>query len=243
MTAAMLIVLVGLGTWQVRRLFWKEALLAAVDRAEASAPLPLPPGPFSPGLSSPGLSSPAPFAKISVTGTFLPEKTALYGAEVRTIASGPILGARLIVPLRRDTGGVILVDRGWVPFSRAEPIDHPAEPVTVTGYTRFGDQPGWFSARDDVVERKFYTLEVGKIAAAVGQPDALPFVLVVLAKESGPRERGTAPANPSAARWPDPARHLPRPPNSHLSYALTWYGLAVALLAIFIVWARKGRRA
>ena len=39
--------------------------------------------------------------------------------------------------------------------------------------------------------------------------------------------------------WPDPARHLPRPPNNHLSYAITWYGLAVALLAIFVVWVRK----
>ena len=40
-------------------------------------------------------------------------------------------------------------------------------------------------------------------------------------------------------RYPDPARHLPQPPNNHLSYAITWYGLAVALVVIFVLWARK----
>jgi len=32
---------------------------------------------------------------------------------------------------------------------------------------------------------------------------------------------------------------LPRPPNNHLQYAITWYGLAAALLVIFTVWVRK----
>ena len=39
--------------------------------------------------------------------------------------------------------------------------------------------------------------------------------------------------------FPDPAKHLPQPPNNHLSYAITWYGLAVALVVIFVLWARK----
>jgi surfeit locus 1 family protein len=43
--------------------------------------------------------------------------------------------------------------------------------------------------------------------------------------------------------YPDPARHLPRPPNNHLSYAITWYGLAIALVVIFILWARKALNA
>jgi surfeit locus 1 family protein len=82
------------------------------------------------------------------------------------------------------------------------------------------------------VARRFFTLDPVAIGAAVGQPTVRPFVLVALA---------TGPA--IAGHWPEPAQHLPRPPNNHLSYAITWYGLAVALLAIFIVWARKGSRA
>ena len=66
---------------------------------------------------------------------------------------------------------------------------------------------------------------------------ALVFTVILVALAAG--------SEPGSIRdhWPDPARHLPRPPNNHLSYAITWYGLAVALLAIFIVWARKGSHA
>ena len=222
MTAAMLIVLLGLGTWQMQRLFWKQALLAQVDRAEAAGAMAL-------------TDNPEPFSKVSVTGTFLAGQTAWYGAEVRTISTGPAMGARMIVPLRRAEGTVILVDRGWAPSSRSEPIAQPLGETTIVGYVRFGDRAGWFSAQDDVVERRFYTLDPKAVGAALGQPAVLPFVLVALGE--GPGENGVV------TRWPDPARHLPRPPNSHLSYMITWYGLAVALLAIFVVWARKGRHA
>jgi surfeit locus 1 family protein len=230
MTAAMLIVLLGLGSWQVKRLFWKEALLAQIDRAEAADPVPLPAAAARSALS--------PFMKVSATGEFLPDKAALYGVEVRTIASGPAMGARMIEPLREANGDTILVDRGWIPLSRTVPIDQPEGTVTVSGYVRPGDAQHWFSVRDNPAERRFFTLDPKAIGDAVGQPDVPPFVLVALAAHSG--------AGPSSGaeqvsdRWPDPARHLPRPPNSHLSYAITWYGLALALLAIFVVWARRG---
>jgi surfeit locus 1 family protein len=172
---------------------------------------------------------------VSATGTFLPDKASLYGAEVRDIMSGPAMGARMIEPMRRTNGEVILVDRGWVPTSRPGPLDEPPGVVTVSGYVRVGDRPGWFSAQDDPVRRRFFTLDPKAIGAAIGQPDVPPFVLVVLATAGG--------APSTAGHWPDPARHMPRPPNSHLSYAITWYGLALALLAIFIVWARKGSHA
>jgi surfeit locus 1 family protein len=222
MTAGMLIVLLGLGSWQVKRLFWKEALLAQIDAAESAPPIPLP-------------KTPSPFTKVSVSGTFLPDEAALYGADVRTIASGPEMGARLIVPLREADGDVILIDRGWVPLSRPSPIEQPKGAVTVSGYVRFGDTEHWFSAQDDIAARHFFTLDPKKIADTVGQPNASPFVLVLLAAQP------EASARPD--HWPDPARHLPRPPNNHLSYVITWYGLAVALLAIFIIWARKGSTA
>ena len=228
MTAGMLIVLLGLGTWQVKRLFWKEALLAQIDRAEAAPPVPLPAAP----------SLPAPFTKVSATGRLLPDKTALYGADVRTLPSGPEMGARMIEAMREADGRVILVDRGWVPLKRDRPIDEPSGPVTVSGYARPGDSPHWFSVRDDVPARRFFTLDPKAIGAAIGEPDVPPFVLVILG--SGPPPPGGD--ERVVDHWPDPARHLPRPPNNHLVYAVTWYGLAVALLAIFVVWARKGSR-
>ena len=74
--------------------------------------------------------------------------------------------------------------------------------------------------------RQFFTLDPAAIGAAVGEADPAPFTLVAM----GPAVPGVYPA---------PAQHLPRPPNNHLSYVITWYGLAVSLAVIFGVWVRK----
>jgi surfeit locus 1 family protein len=134
------------------------------------------------------------------------------------------------VPLERSDGPPILVDRGWVPISRRHAIAMPPGEVSVEGYVRPAVRPGVFSATDDPVGRHFYTLDPVAIGAALGVTGLAPFTLVALG--TGPPEL-----------YPDPARHLPRPPNNHLSYAITWFGLAVALLVVFVVWASRVIRA
>ena len=156
MTVAMMIVLLGLGGWQVKRLIWKQGVLARIEHAEAVEPVPLPEAETRPGSAA---SQPSPFTKVSVTGVFPRDDMALYGAEVRNIASGPAMGAHLIEPLRRAGGNVILVDLGWVPLSRPQPLDQSVGAVTVTGYVRPGDKAGWFSAADDPATRRFFTLD------------------------------------------------------------------------------------
>jgi surfeit locus 1 family protein len=209
----MFLVLIGLGTWQVERLHWKQSLLAAIDRAEQSAPIPLP-------------SHPAPFMKVAVTGRFRADRSALYGVEVRETPSGPVLGAQWIEPLERPGAPDLLVDRGWVPLARSRPISEPTGPVPIEGFVRPAARPNWFSPGDDPASRHFYTLDPDKIGAALGLPQVAPFTLVAL-----------GPAPPEL--YPDPAKQLPRPPNNHLSYAITWYGLAAALLVVFVSWTRK----
>lgn len=214
-TLAMLVVLVGLGTWQVQRLLWKRAVLAAVDAAESGPAIPL--GPTAP-----------PFAKVRATGTFDPAATALYGSDVRTEAGATIGGAHALAVLRRDSAPPVLVDRGWVRAGAGFPAPPPppAGPVTVEGYLRPADPPGWFTPAPDPAARRFYALDPAVIGPALGIPDLAPYTLVAL----GP------PATP------DPARTLPRPPNNHLSYAITWYGLALALLVVFALYLRKAPR-
>ena len=181
MTLAMLIVLIGLGTWQVQRLHWKEGIIARIAAAEAEAPVPL-------------VDRPAPYTKVAVQGRFLFDRAALYGAEVRDTRAGPTMGSQQIVPLERAGAPPILVDRGWIPQKRGSPLDDPAGAVTAVGIAR---------------------------------PE--PFVLVALGASM-----------PEV--YPAPAQHLPRPPNNHLSYVITWYGLAVSLVVIFFVWVRKASR-
>ena len=212
----MLIVLIGLGTWQVYRLQWKEAILAQIAAAEAEPAVPLG-------------RDPAPYTKVSVTGRFLFDRAVQFGAEVRDTRAGPTMGSYQIVPLERPDAPPILVDRGWIPQKRKIPLDDPAGVATVTGYIRQGEVPHWFSPVDDEAARQFYTLDPKAIGAAVGVPNPAPFALVAL----GPS---------TADSYPEPTQHLPRPPNNHLSYVVTWYGLAVSLVVIFGIWMKKALR-
>jgi surfeit locus 1 family protein len=213
-TIVMLIILIGLGVWQLKRLAWKEGILAQIAQAEMHLAVPL------------DTASPAPFEKVRATGVFRDDLSALYGAEVRDIRGGVVLGAELLVPMIRQGKPPLLVDRGWVPMNPRQPIASSMGAVSVDGYVHAGDHAGLFSAKDDTTLRRFYTLDPAVIGAAVGLPDIEPYTLVEL-----------GPTPPDG--YPDPAKHLPRPPNDHLQYAITWFGLAVTLLVIFVVYARK----
>ena len=207
-------ILIGLGTWQIHRLHWKRAILAQIAHAEASPPVPL-------------TGEPSPFTKVAVTGRLRTDLSALYGDDVRDTSRGPQMGAFLIQPLERPGAPPLLVELGWVPQDRTTPIAEPQGAVTITGYVHPPDQPHWFSASDDPATRTFYTLNPQAIGAALGLHSVAPFILVAL----GPQP---------PELWPDPAKHLPRPPNNHLQYALTWYGLAGVLVVMFVSWSRKG---
>ena len=201
-----LVVLVGLGTWQVQRLQWKTALLAQFAAAEA-------------GPAAPLSGEPEPYRKVFAEGRFRHDREATLGVEVR----GAVLGTHLLTPLERDGAAPLLVNRGWVPLDGGA-IARPDGVVRVEGYTRPAEPAGSMSATDDPAKRRFYSFDPAAIGPAIGEPGLAPFGLVAL--------------GPAGTALPQPAQRLPEPPNSHLGYAITWYGLALAALGVFIAWAR-----
>lgn len=212
-TVVMLAVLLTLGTWQVERLQWKLGILHQIAHAESQPAVPL-------GVN------PARFTKISVTGSFRPETLAYYGSQTGETRRGLVLGAQQIVVLERPGALPILVDRGWVPLPAEAEAAPPAGPTTVVGYVHAPATPGPFSATDNPHARRFYTLAPATIARALGLPAVMPFAIIAM---------GEAP--PSG--MPAPAQHLPRPPNNHLEYAMTWYGFAITLLVFYVLYTRK----
>ncbi len=214
LTALMLVLLVTLGVWQMRRLAWKTAILASIDSAERNPPVPLAPGV-------------PPFARVSVAGV-LSGPSAAYADQVNDTPQGPKMGSQLLRLLSRPGAAPILVDLGWVP----EGVSVPVSPgvTTVVGYVRPGEHPSWKSAVDSASSRRFYTLDPGVIGSALGAPVVAPFTLVAM----GQVQPGV---------YPQPADALPQPPNNHLSYALTWFGLAFVLVVVFGVHVRSILRA
>jgi surfeit locus 1 family protein len=101
--------------------------------------------------------------------------------------------------------------------------------VSVVGFVREADRRDWNSPADDAPGRRFYVFDPAAIGAALGLPaPPAPFGLVAL-----------APADAGAPSLPEAARRLPRPDNRHLGYAITWYGLAASLVAVFAAFARQ----
>lgn len=213
MSLAMVAIMIGLGLWQLERLAWKQDILTRIDRAEG-------------GPASPLGANPQPFTKIRVQGVLRNAQFAYYGADIQLTPAGPKMGARLIVPLDRPNGVPVLVDRGWVPLEALRPISQPQGMVEIEGFVRFPDFPSWFSASDDLPARRFYTLNARTIGTALGMPQVAPYVIVALGQR--PPEM-----------FPVPAQRMPRPPNDHLNYAITWFGLAFILAVIFFLHARK----
>jgi surfeit locus 1 family protein len=216
-----LAILLGLGTWQLQRLAWKTALLGELAAAQAAPPAPATP-------------STAAYAHITATGRFRLGAEALLGAEVR----GTSFGASLIAVLEREGAPPLLVERGWVPLQPPGPIERPEGLVTVTGYARPSERPGAFAATDDPAQRRFFTFDAPAIATSLGAAGAPPYALAVVGPGATAAPSGFGAAPPAArGPFPQPAAGFPAPRNPHLGYALTWFGLALAWVAVFAFWA------
>ena len=164
---------------------------------------------------------PAPFLRVWTEGVFLPQ-VARYGAEVRAAPGGVMMGAHLLAALRRAGGQTIIVDRGWAPltFDSAPPSGR----VRIEGYVRPPEHTPRFGTDDDVPARRFFALNPAKIGLSMGLGPVAPFTLVAMGESHGLPAQATA---------------LPRPPNDHLTYAITWFSLAAALVVVFSLFVRQ----
>ena len=99
-----LCILISLGTWQLHRLNWKEDLISVRQAEAARQPIP---------LKSPLTVKPEPFRRIELRGRFLYTKEILVGPRSYHGSAG----WHMVTPLRLISGEIVLVNRGWVPFS------------------------------------------------------------------------------------------------------------------------------
>ena len=116
-------VLLSLGTWQVQRLAWKEAILAEIDAKIAGTPITLPLSPREEAHK---------YQPVEISGRFLE-------ARIRVLVSQKLIGAgyRIIQPFQTDDG-VILVDRGFVKINQTEDLRNDA--ATVLGNLHWPDE-------------------------------------------------------------------------------------------------------
>lgn len=221
---------VALGTWQVQRRAWKLALIERVEQRVHAAPVALPPPERWPEVSA----AQHEYLPVSVQGRWLRDKTVLTQAVTELGA-----GYWVITALQQDDGTQVLVNRGFVPQDqRAQWLSSPgpAESVaTVQGLLRITEPGGGFLRTNDPAQQRWYSRDVAAISQALQLPQAAPFF--VDAGLPGATEK----AAPSGV-WPRPGMTVIRFHNSHLVYALTWYGLSIMVLVAGGYVARYERR-
>jgi surfeit locus 1 family protein len=227
---AALAVLLGLGTWQLERKAWKEALIATLDRRLAAPPAVLPSRAGWPRLAAANDE----FRRVSVRAEFLPGQEArVYtsGSGLRDDIKGP--GYFAFAPARLADGSVVIVNRGYVPNphpdAAVKPLGLGEGAVDIVGVMRWPELPGAFVTTHHVSQDLWFVRDPGAMARFYDWGEVAPFYI-----------DQEAPVPPGGLPRPGPLKVNLR--NEHLNYALTWYGLAVVLVVVFAFWIRSRRR-
>ena len=223
-TTLLFALLVSLGFWQVRRLGEKEALIARVEQRSTQSPQPIPPPERWASLRAEDYD----FMHVRAAGRFIDGRDALvFAAPPEGASREP--GYWLLTPFALTGGGLVLVDRGFLPASKAGDAAVRAAPpgeATLVGLLRAPERRNPFTPADQPEKGVFFARDPAAIAAALGLADVAPFALVIDA----------APA--AGPDWPRPVGGVPTIVNNHFSYAVTWFSLSLALLVIFALYAR-----
>lgn len=216
LTVLGLILLIGLGVWQVERLKWKEGLIAAADAAAAK-----PPAQLEQVLAEGDLE----FRKALIV---CPGLASAPFVELQSIHDGEA-GVRLISACKpAGADFTLLVDRGFVGDGvTARPrVVETTLPLVMVGEFRTFDKPGAMSPAPR--DGRFYARDTAAMAKALNvtgpvRPEAVFAITAV-----NPEFPALRPSAPPAAFS-----------NNHFGYALTWLGLAIALAGFYVALLRR----
>ncbi|PVX97819.1 SURF1 family protein [Paraburkholderia unamae] len=215
-------VTIRLGFWQRDRAHQKEALQAQITQYATSTPQAVGAAPLA--------LKDIEFHRVSAKGTFLPERVVYL--DNRPYNDQP--GFYVVMPLKLEGGGYVLVNRGWLPRNIADrtaiaPYETPPGPVEVVGIARAtATQAFELGAGGSAPHQKIrQNLGVASYAAETGLP-LQPFVI---------QQTGFVPGfkDGLVRDWPVPDTDVER----NYGYMLQWWGMALAALGFGVYAARK----
>lgn len=209
-------VLLTLGVWQVQRMQWKEGLMDGAEAAAGQPPLPL--------AEALKLENPE-FRRVILTCRGL---SAAPYVELQSIENSDA-GVRLVSACAAEGGPTLLVDRGFVAadISARPPVDAAdTMPVVITGVLRRSPAPSGLTPPP--AGAHFYGRDAEAMARALKVEGPISPFTVFATTSTNPDWQALKPSAPPAAFT-----------NNHLGYALTWFGLAVALIAFYAVLLRR----
>lgn len=203
------LVLLSLGSWQVKRLHWKLDLIEQIETAYAANPM----GFELTGQSVSQIDERTLLIRGFAEGIFYHEHEMLFSP--RTFEGKQ--GYHLITPFETLDNHTLLVNRGWVDLNYdSEKISRPQGPVIIKGTLRRAER-NHFAPANNPEKEQWHRLDIDEIAKEKELKAVLSFVLYEDNETDYPKM--------IAKSW--------KPNNNHLSYALFWYVMAGVLLIIY----------
>jgi len=212
------IFLSSLGVWQLHRLTWKEALIAERRLAFSVGSIEL----------TDITQKLAEWSRVRLTGHFLHGKSLFVGP--RSWRGVPHW--RLVTGFELASGGNVLVDRGWSPYSRSKAeIFRPEGVVSIKGIVRYPAPPGPFTPVAPPQGDEWIAIDPLPMVGRLGIPwqQSAPFWINAMPMSGD-------------GRYPTADARLILPPNNHLGYAITWFGLAAGVLGVAGAYWRRSRK-
>ncbi|WP_334143751.1 SURF1 family cytochrome oxidase biogenesis protein [Rhabdothermincola sp.] len=234
--AGMVVLMVNLGFWQLRRLDERRTHNALIESRQE-----LPPAPLGELLPAGPASQPEEVAEVAYRMVVLRGRYALdEQVLVRNRTSEGLPGYWVVTPLVLDDGTAVAVNRGWVPFASTDPegpwpqYDPPATSVTVTGMVQ---EPqvragGLVGGPVDAPEGRLWTLsrvDVGRLAQQVAQP-MWPLYVNLASQE------------PAQGELPQPVPPPDLSEGPHLGYAGQWFVFAGLTVIVYPLLLRRVAR-
>jgi surfeit locus 1 family protein len=220
--------LMALGIWQVKRLAWKEDLIARVQRLVHAPPVAAP----GPGAWPTLERSADEYRHVIVRGHFANERETFIAATTEMGA-----GYWVLTPLHTDQGFWVLVNRGFIPGELRDPAKRtaPVGEQQVAALLRLSEPGGGPLRSNDPAAGRWYSRDVAAIAAArgLGSEAVAPYFVDATA------------AGATAHSWPRPGMTVLQFSNNHRVYAATWFALALMLacgIGFFVFDEKRMRR-
>lgn len=210
-----LAILIGLGTWQAQKIGPKSVIIAKIEVGLAAEPVSLP-------------RQQADYASIDYRPVYF-EGVIDAAKQIRifgmNLSGKP--GYYLYHPAALDAGGTVIVNIGWIAFDEPDKIVELARTAgRFTGIVRGPQSKGAFQEANDIAAGTFNYASMADLAQAFGKEDLLPVYIVLDAMTPGQTE-------------PLPSQNRVGIPNNHFQYALTWYGLGLSLIAVYVAFGAQ----
>jgi surfeit locus 1 family protein len=219
---AVVAITIRLGFWQLDRAHQKEALAAHIAHFQQAAPI---------DAGARDLNAEAvEFHPVRARGVFMPEQVVYL--DNRSNQDAP--GFHVVMPMRLDGGGYVLVNRGWLPRNLADrtaiaPYVTPSDAVTIEGIARNtpgrafelgqGGSQAKMKIRQNLVPQDY--------AAETGLP-LQPFVIM----------QTSALKDGLVRDWPAPDATAAR----NYGYVFQWWAMAAVALCFGLYAARRAAR-